>query len=798
MFLLIASFAVRGGIVHAQNPAGPPDSSYYPAYNWSPEGSGWGYSAPQHLRYPPAAGFNTTTYNYDGSNPSGDIENLCSDNHPGAKKLLVPNMGAVFPGSGGFQTGAYSYDVSTPTIKVEYWATAYQCWNSPADPGSSSLQNTSLTLEIFGSNGYVRQSASGAFDGASDPTKGGNGGNWKGYGANVNLSPGLNAICMKTSGTYSWTQGGVAFSEPFGPLGFTDRNCIQVFYNQPPVGVLEITNCNSLEGWALDPDNRAANVFIQVFKDGQYIYGAATDVQRDDINAAYPGSGAATHGFKVDISGYKDAYAHTYEVYALDAQDGRHNTKLGAPTIAVCAPPTCSLFSSIPDIPESGQAFTGNAGFSYVPGGSGKALYYDMGLDINGVRKGSVSRQYSTMGDPSFDGSAIPGGATRTNQITVNNIVVNSLGAFTPSWQMQWALPNDNVTNLGTAMNTLINMGSPYGVNDARATTGLVYGTLRCGSVANTGQSPYVKVYGNDVAAGGKFADVNGQATFCSATDPKNKTAGIYTFSKKDGSNNFGGGGSQFGALALGKINSFGSSDSRNGLSPPNPPDGMSFGNMIRNAPVAQDQAGDNGFYHCAPDYYSAAQNPLPDKSIVPDQQIGNGQHIARFVNGDAYIFNNIAYTSNSWGTISEIPSYYLIVKGDIYINSSVTNLDGVYVAQPINDTKGGHIYTCTKRNFLGDVSFFAPSELYDSCKTPLTITGSFIANQIRFLRTNGTVGKSLTPDVNEKPTSGNIAEIFNFSQEMYLAPQPDALSSVIGGKTKKQYDAITSLPPIL
>jgi hypothetical protein len=51
----------------------------------------------------------------------------------------------------------------------------------------------------------------------------------------------------------------------------------------------------------------------------------------------------------------------------------------------------------------------------------------------------------------------------------------------------------------------------------------------------------------------------------------------------------------------------------------------------------------------------------------------------------------------------------------------------------------------------------------------------------------------------NEDANSGNIAEVFNFSQEMYLAKQPDILAPVIGGTVgPTKYNAITSLPPIL
>jgi len=136
-----------------------------------------------------------------------------------------------------------------------------------------------------------------------------------------------------------------------------------------------------------------------------------------------------------------------------------------------------------------------------------------------------------------------------------------------------------------------------------------------------------------------------------------------------------------------------------------------------------------------------------------------------------------------------------LIVKGNIFIAPNVTRLDGVYVAQPDDDASKGNIYTCAGATQIN---------ILDKCSTQLTINGSFIAQQIHYGRTVGTVEKSLKAnptEPNEDPGSPNIAEIFNFSQEMYLAPQPAILSTIngsTGSGSTKLYDSITSLPPIL
>jgi hypothetical protein len=271
---------------------------------------------------------------------------------------------------------------------------------------------------------------------------------------------------------------------------------------------------------------------------------------------------------------------------------------------------------------------------------------------------------------------------------------------------------------------------------------------------------PYVKIFGNDAAVGGKFADKTATTCTPGATDK--------------------------------------------GQSQPNPPSGLSFGNMIATGSSgaygpAPDYGGLYGTGRCIPNYFSAHSNAGADSRIgqVTINSVGSpasvpaGPNNVVFVDGNAYIGDNITFAnSNGWASISAIPNYYLIVRGNIYIDKNVHALDGVYIAQPSSLGVGGNIYTCTD-----GFNLIAKSNLYSSCQNKLTITGSFIANQVRYLRTRGTVNNS-TP--NETSGSDNIAEIFDFSQEMYLAPQPAVLNSVNGGSSSSRYDSITSLPPIL
>lgn len=312
---------------------------------------------------------------------------------------------------------------------------------------------------------------------------------------------------------------------------------------------------------------------------------------------------------------------------------------------------------------------------------------------------------------------------------------------------------------------------------------------------------PYLKVFGNDVAAGSYFADSGNRCT----GGPSYPNAGIFTFNKTSvfpgNITGYSGGSTDLAGIALGVIDGFNTAGSRNGLAAPNPPFGLAVGNQSAAGTI--NSGGFSGLTRCVPNYYAASTNSGADKrgsgpgsvTFIAGQTIGTGTQQAIFVDGDAVITGNITYNQNGWTDTTKIPSFYLVVRGNIYIDASVTQLDGVYVAQPTVNSdlslSNGLIYTCTSQH-----SFFAATSIYSACGQQLTVTGSFIANQVKFLRTNGTKensGGNLNEGVNP-----NIAELFRFSQETYLAPVPAVLNSVISGGSVENYDSITSLPPVL
>jgi hypothetical protein len=305
---------------------------------------------------------------------------------------------------------------------------------------------------------------------------------------------------------------------------------------------------------------------------------------------------------------------------------------------------------------------------------------------------------------------------------------------------------------------------------------------------------PYLRVYGGDVSAG------NGQST-PAGTCTSNNAAAVVSWNKES-SGAFAGAGAQFAVMALNQIFDYASALGNSGGAPAG--SGLAFANTT----VSGGRFGGGfGSLPCISDYFAgkpATTTPFTSGTNLsslstgyyattgagPFRISGNinpNQRTVLYVTGDVLIDNNITYTG-SWNS-ANVPLFQLVVSGNIYISRTVTQLDGVYIAQR-NGSSGGTMYTCANTTFPA-VSAIEPSSgsVYANCSTRLTINGAFVANQVRFLRSAGTLRQS---NAGEAKTSTNIAEIFNYNPALWMA-QPPALP---GGSN--EYDAITSLPPIL
>jgi|GEM_PF-4680095 len=453
-----------------------------------------------------------------------------------------------------------------------------------------------------------------------------------------------------------------------------------------------------------------------------------------------------------------------------------------APNIATCQPPTVS-----PSLPEDGELFSMTAYMSTTM----KVLLAD---------KLSVQIKNSA-GTVSYYGP--------TNQIitaTPTSPSTIASGLFTP---LAGGLPFGTYTITTTLTGTDV-LGSP----------------VSCTVPINIIKKPYVHFFGLDVSAGGSFATGYNKCLGLPTPPPY----GIDAFVKGVGPL-VRGSAVQYGALATGQISAsgFGSASLRTTL--PTSKDGLTFANNPP-PPVA---LGKLGTSHCVPDYFNtkpatlikstsdvnlASFDGIGDKT--PQQSwygrspgtnisgfVGVGAGIAKdnriaiYITGDAYITDDIKFKQTSWATTDDVPSFYLIATGNIYISPNVSQLDGVYVAQ------GSAINTGTINTCAPGFGAYPAATLNNNCNSQLTVNGAFVAKKVNLYRTFASLINSqggerplgpgdCTVNASMVMRSGDYdcaAEVFNFSPETFLG-QP-ALGSAPGSGITK-YDFITSLSPVL
>ncbi len=429
---------------------------------------------------------------------------------------------------------------------------------------------------------------------------------------------------------------------------------------------------------------------------------------------------------------YRDSSGNCYPNQPIDVCPNLPGNQSSVPTgyyldssgnCVPLPPPTpsptieCGTFSTSPSPPNDEAGFTAKPGFVIKNGNSSPSYSYNLTLTITGAPPFTATNPPLAAG----------GGATTTPNI---NIPGFPAGTYNGSYSV-------NVSGVGSVSG--------------------------CDADITIANKPYVRVYGGDVLAGNGFLD---SSSSCSA----NGSAGILTYNDGNGI----GAGTQFAAQAPSAINEFASANLR--TTDPQPPTGLTFANTSGtwggNFQPAQ---------LCAPNYFDITTNstdPIVGGNYNGDS-ISDSQHKVIKHTGKVVITGNVTYSgSASWASLEQIPSFYLIVKGDIYIDNDVTNLDGVYIAQ------GGNIYTCTNGG-----SLYSGAQLYDSdkCRNKLTVNGALLADQIRFLRVNGNVKDAVA---NEQSTSGNIAEVINYLPELWLV-NPNLTDA-----PANSYDSLTSLPP--
>ncbi len=209
--------------------------------------------------------------------------------------------------------------------------------------------------------------------------------------------------------------------------------------------------------------------------------------------------------------------------------------------------------------------------------------------------------------------------------------------------------------------------------------------------------------------------------------------------------------------------------------------------------------AGNNSKGSCISDYYSSKQSPgtsawagdFTAKGLftMPSGTFNGGavatvaavSNISIVLNGNLKISNNFFFGPHIDSTP---PKFGFVVKGDIYIDKSVTRLDGWYIAQP-NGANGGIIWTCTDKSTEGNPAGGETTDKWmkDNCGNQLVVNGALTAAGVRLGRI--TVGGPGIP--------GTPAETINYNSDM-----------VTGGgffnsqnKTSGKIQNLISLPPV-
>lgn len=140
------------------------------------------------------------------------------------------------------------------------------------------------------------------------------------------------------------------------------------------------------------------------------------------------------------------------------------------------------------------------------------------------------------------------------------------------------------------------------------------------------------------------------------------------------------------------------------------------------------------------------------------------------------------------------MPVLYVIVRGNIYIKPGVTELNGMFIAQPTVTAPvitNGRIFTCFNTTDADTADVANDGKwIANNCGNKLLVVGGFVAAKVNFLRSHGTLGGGVAQ---EPAASANIAEVIQYSPE-YLIGKPILPKNVKSG----DYQSIVSLSPVL
>ena len=302
------------------------------------------------------------------------------------------------------------------------------------------------------------------------------------------------------------------------------------------------------------------------------------------------------------------------------------------------------------------------------------------------------------------------------------------------------------------------------------------YGAITCTASFYVTDQPTMTTHGGDTDAGEGMSI--GGVDCAVPSDPRGGMVGW----NLGAAGNYAGAGTQYAAFALNHLQDYATAQTGAGDTSSDPTMLGFANNAGGGVNVGSGLFGGQfgGGTSCVRDYFADATGVQTGNITIGGQAIANDTSQAVYVKGNVYITGNITF-SGSYPGMADIPSYNVIVEGNIYIAPNVTQLDGLYVAEPTSPTVGGIIYTCAPTPFAGQG---LNSNLYNNCHAnSLTFNGAVVARQLELLRAGGTVSDNVP------------AESVNFTPEIWLTTPPDV---VTGNGAVGTYDAITSLPPVL
>lgn len=362
--------------------------------------------------------------------------------------------------------------------------------------------------------------------------------------------------------------------------------------------------------------------------------------------------------------------------------------------------------------------------------------------------------------------------------------VITITGGLVPSPAIGPSIPANlipGINNAGASTNLIANSTGTITVDFSFAGTSFanlgLSSVVPCNQTITPATRPYFKVFGGDVSAGGEFRN-NG----LSCNGGFVPTGGIRAFARAFGPpNDDRGAASEYGVLSLGPIdgssannNGFYSSDLHSRVG-----DYSTFANTV---PIYW--GGSLTGEHCIADYWhetSGGNEPTPAASgttliagntfdlntaaddrryyfnggflftgvlRLPSATIPSGKQVTVYADGDVFITGNITYSYGAgfdYRIPSSIPYLTIIARGNIYVASSVTQLDGLFVAQPQTQTGGqanrGRFVSCVIDSGSPTVPLTAqqPNSFINKCQQKLLINGAVVAQRLKLWRLGDT-----------------------------------------------------------